>query len=364
MKVRDIISQIEKRYPPSLQENYDNSGLLVGSTNTICKSVLITVDVTENIVDEAIEKECQLIIAHHPIIFSGIKRLNGSNWVEKTLIKAIKNDISIYAVHTNLDNMLDGTNHYLAKKLGLINLTILRPMKRQLMKIVVFCPKSHSEAVRKSMFEAGAGEIGNYDQCSFNAEGSGSFRAGQNTSPFVGEIGQVHFEAETRIETVFPAYLKGEIINAMLAAHPYEEVAYDIFSLENKYEKIGAGIIGQLTEPQDETKFLAKLKKICSAEGIRHTELLNKPIKNIAICGGSGAFLIEDAKRNKADFYITGDVKYHEFFEADRKLVIADIGHYESEQFTKEILYDLLKEKFPTFAFLKSDRNTNPINYL
>jgi len=364
MKISKIISALEHKAPLSLQESYDNAGLIVGNHKAEVNKAIICVDVTEGVINEAIEAHAELIIAHHPIVFSGIKKLNGNNYVERIVIKAIKNDIAIYAIHTNLDNKLDGTNLYLANLMGLKNIKVLQPMRNQLLKLVVFCPISYADKVRDAMFSAGAGVIGNYDNCSFNAVGKGSFRAGNETNPFVGKKGETHLEEEIRIETILPFFLKGEVLSAMNDTHPYEEVAYDLYELQNKSSRIGAGIIGDLQEETEAKSFLKKLKKYTNAQCIRHTKTGKSKIKKIALCGGSGAFLIKRAIQEKADVYITGDVKYHEFFDADEKIIIADIGHYESEQFTKEILYDYLKEKFPTFAVQKSEIVTNPVNYL
>jgi dinuclear metal center YbgI/SA1388 family protein len=364
MTIQVLINYLESKFPSSLQESYDNSGLLVGDKTWETNNALITVDVTEEVLDEAIDKKANLIIAHHPLIFSGIKRVNGDHWLQKCLIKAIKHDIAIYAIHTNMDNVLDGTNSYLAKALQLTNIKILKPAKTKLFKLAVFCPDNHVEKVRKALFDAGAGQIGNYDHCSFNVEGTGTFRGDENTNPYIGQKGKEHHEQETRVETIFPAYLKSKVISQMLQAHPYEEVAYDLYPLANTFMQTGSGIVGDLAEETNTLDFLHKLKKQTKAACLKHTQLVKNKVKRIALCGGSGAFLIQDAIGQKADVYITGDIKYHDFFEADEKLILCDIGHFESEQFTKEILYDLLKEKFPTFAVLKSERNTNPVNYL
>jgi dinuclear metal center YbgI/SA1388 family protein len=364
MKITEVTKLLENRFPLSLQESYDNSGLIIGDSSWEINAALITVDITEDIIDEAIQKKASLIIAHHPIIFNGIKKINGKNWIERSIIKAIKNNIAIYAIHTNFDNLIDGTNQYLAKKLNLNNQKTLRPIKGNLLKLVVYCPSDYAEKVREALFEAGAGQIGNYENCSFNIDGMGSFKAEKNANPFVGKIGQLHYEKETRIETILPKHNKNQVLAALLNSHPYEEVAYDLYALENGFTQSGAGIIGDLTTPVDAEIFLKNIKDITGSQCIRHTKIKKEKIKKIAICGGSGAFLISDAKSALADIYLTGDIKYHEFFEADDKMIIADIGHYESEQFTKEILYEILKENFPTFAFLKSDINTNPINYL
>jgi len=364
MKLKKIISSIESYAPLSLQESYDNAGLIVGSANADIDKALICFDVTEEVIEEAISIGANLIISHHPIIFGGIKKLNGKNYVERIVIKAIKNDIALYAAHTNLDNIINGTNKILAEKLGLKNIKTLSPQRGILNKLVVYTPISHKHEVQQAIFDAGAGHIGNYDSCSFESDGVGSFRANDQANPFVGNIDELHKEKEIRLETIFPSHLKGQIINALLQAHPYEEVAYDIYKVENNISNIGAGIIGELLEATDELPFLNNIKNITKAQGIKYTNLLNKKIKKVAICGGSGAFLINTAKSAGADVYITGDIKYHEYFDADNSILLADIGHYESEQFTNTLLFSIIKEKIPTFAVQISDINTNPVNYL
>ena len=364
MLLSKITNAIENVAPLQLQESYDNAGLIIGNAKMDINKALICFDVTEEVLDEAISIGANLIISHHPIIFGGIKKLNGKNYVERIVLKAIKNDIALYAAHTNLDNVIAGTNKILAEKLGLKNIKTLSPQSSMLNKLVVFVPQSHKEKVEQAIFNAGAGSIGKYDSCSFQAEGEGTFRAMEGSNPFVGEIGEFHHEKEVRIETVFPKHIKGNIISAMLNAHPYEEVAYDIYNLENKIDNIGAGIIGNLENEADELSFLNKLKEITNAQGIKYTNILGNKIKKVALCGGSGAFLINKAKSAGADIYISGDIKYHEFFDADNSMIIADIGHYESEQFTTALLFSIIKEKLPTFAFQISGINTNPINYL
>jgi len=315
------------------------------------------------VVNEAIDKNCNLIISHHPVIFSGIKSITGKNEVERIIIKAIKNDLAIYSAHTNLDNVIDGVNGMIAKKLGLSNLEILSPKKEVLRKLVTFCPAEHAGKVRDAIFKAGAGNIGNYDCCSFNMQGEGSFRGLEGSEPFVGKVGEVNFEEEVRIETVFPAFIERSVLQAMLKAHPYEEVAYDIYPLKNSMDHVGAGLIGSVESKVEEIVFLEKIKSIFEIPCIRHTEFTRKVIKKVAICGGSGSFLIRDAISKGAQVFITGDIKYHDFFLADGKLLLADVGHYESEQFTKELLYSILIKKIPNFAIFISEVRTNPINY-
>lgn len=362
--VKDFTNYLESIAPLALQESYDNAGLMVGSPQQVVTGVLISLDITEEIIDEAIAENCNLIIAHHPIIFSGLKKLNGSNYVEKCVIKAIKNDIALYASHTNLDNISGGVNAKIGEKLGLQHLRILAPKKELLKKLQTFCPTAQVEQVRDALFAAGAGQIGEYDECSFSGEGTGTFRASDAAKPFVGKANERHYEKETKIELVFPSFLEHKLIAALKAAHPYEEVAFDILSLQNKHAYIGSGMLGELPEAVDEMEFLKQLKSRFEAGTVRYTQLLNKKIKTIAICGGSGSFLLKDAISAGADIFITADYKYHQFFDAESRIVIADIGHYESEQFTKELLYDIIRKKFSTFALRLTKINSNPINYL
>lgn len=363
MKIQDITSFLETIAPASLQESYDNAGLLTGNAGWDCTGIITTLDTTEAVVLEAIEKKCNLIVAHHPIIFSGLKKITGKNYVEKTIITAIKNDIAIYAIHTNLDNVLAGVNGKISDQLGLINRQILQPKKGILKKLVTFVPTEQAENVRNALFTACGGHIGNYSECSFTAVGEGTFKGGAGTNPFLGKSGQRHTEKEVRLEMIFPAWVENLLLKALVAAHPYEEVAYDIFSLDNKYQDVGSGLMGELPEPVTAVEFLHHLKKTFGLTVIRHTPLRDKPVKKIALCGGAGSFLIGAAVASGADFYITGDVKYHDFFDANERLVIADIGHFESEQYTIDLLFDILREKFPNFAVLKTRVKTNPVNY-
>ena len=364
MKVKDIISAIEEIAPLSYQESYDNAGLIVGKYDCELTGALICLDVVEEVVEEAIAKGLNLIISHHPIVFKGLKRFNGNNYVERTVMLAIQNNIAIYSAHTNLDSVKGGVSDKMCDVLGLINRRILDPVSEDLKKLITYVPSEKAEEVRHSLFEAGAGQIGKYDSCSFNTKGEGTFKANEGTSPYVGKQGELHYESETRIETIFPKHLQGKVINALHRSHPYEELAYDIYSLDNKNPQVGLGMIGELETPMDSEAFLLKLKHLFNCGGIRHTSIIKDKIKKVALCGGSGSFLLGKAKSAKADIYITGDFKYHEFFDAEGKLIIADIGHYESEQFTREIFYEIVTKKFPNFAVRISEINSNPINYL
>jgi len=364
MKLSEICDCLEAFAPLQIQEAYDNSGLILGNKSLEIKGILICLDVTEGIVNEAIEKKCNLIVSHHPFIFSGLKKINGQNTIERILEKCIRKEIAVYAAHTNLDNASEGVNKILCEKLGLRNTRILSPKKDLLRKLVTFCPTENAGQVRKALFDAGGGFIGNYDNCSFNTSGTGTFRALENANPYVGEIGELHQEAEMRIETIYPMYIERNILEALIQSHPYEEVAYDIYPLGNEYKNIGSGMVGDLNIPCSETDFLNFVKKTIKTGCIKHSSLLNAKIKKVAVCGGSGIFLLKEAIASGADVFITADVKYHDFFAAEGKIIIADVGHYESEQFTKELLYTILLKKFPKFALFISEENTNSVNYL
>jgi dinuclear metal center YbgI/SA1388 family protein len=363
MTVRDIISYLESVAPLTLQESYDNSGLQAGDPQQEVSVALVCLDVTEGVIDEAIGLEAGLVIAHHPLIFTPLKNLTGKDAVQRTVIKAIRHNIAVYAAHTNLDVIWTGVNRAICDKLGLVSLQVLQPVAGHLRKLVFFVPSDHAPAVRQAVFEAGAGHIGEYDMCSFNLAGEGTFRGSETTNPYVGEKGTLHYEKETRVETIYPIHAEQKILEALLRAHPYEEVAYDIYPLENRDLRTGPGMTGELPVPVSGTAFLDLLKKVFDVPVIRHTRLPGKPVRRVAVCGGSGASLIRQAIASKSDIYVTSDIRYHQFFDAGDSIIIADIGHYESEQFTTGVIYDLLKKKFPTFAFHFSGVKTNPINY-
>ncbi len=364
MKIKEVINCLENNFSLKLQEIYDNSGLIIGNAKNDVLGVLICVDCTEDVIEEALIRKCNLIISHHPVIFEGLKKINTNTSLGRIVVKAVKNDISLYVIHTNVDNHINGLNSKLAEKLALKNCSILNPMSDILKKIVTFCPLEQADKVRNALFEAGAGNIGNYDSCSYNISGEGTFKALENAKPFVGEIAKLHIEKEIRIETVFPSYKQNEILDALFKAHPYEEVAYDIYSLDNEFKQTGAGIIGELEHEIDADLFLKKIKKITKAVCLKHSKIHQHKIKKVAICGGSGSFLIKNALNAKADVYITSEIKYHSFVDTPKELIIVDAGHYETEQFIKELLYDILNKNFPNFAFLISEKNSNPVNYL
>lgn len=362
--VKSITDFLEKWAPPSLQESYDNSGLLLGEKEDEVHQALITLDITEAVIDEAIETRSNFIIAHHPFIFKGIKRIGNSHWIDRCIRKAIKHDIAIYAIHTNLDNVHTGVNKKIAEKLQLTKLSFLQPKKETLSKLTVFVPTENKDEVLTAMYQAGAGNIGNYDHCSFQVEGTGTFRGNEVSNPTVGSQGNDETVQETRLEVLVPNYRLKNVISAMTEAHPYEEVAHYINPLSNINQEVGSGMIGELIDVMDANKFMGFLKKQMDLNMIRHTELVHENIKRVAICGGSGSFLLNQAKAKGADVFITGDFKYHDFFEANNEIIIADIGHYESEVFTKDLILDALTKNFTKFAFRLSKVDTNPIKYL
>ena len=364
MQIKDLTAAIEEMAPLPLQEDFDNSGLLIGSKDTEIKRALITLDVTEAVLQEAIAGKCDLIISHHPLIFHGIKRLTGEETLTRIITKAIRENIAIYAAHTNLDNAGKGLNASLCSTLGIRNTKVLLPQAGKLLKLITFCPVDHAEKVRMAIFEAGAGHIGNYDCCSFNLVGNGTFRGSDETNPFVGEKNKVHTEKEVRVEVILPSFLKEKVVRALIGSHPYEEVAYDLYPLANDYPVAGSGMIGELENPEEEIAFLGRIRSILGLPVVRHSGLTGKPVQRIAVCSGAGSFLIKEAMKNKADAFLTADLKYHEFFEGENRMLIADIGHYESEKGAKELIYSVLNKKFPTFALLISETDTNSVHYL
>ena len=359
----EFVRWLEGLIPPSFQEEYDNSGLQVGDLSATVASVLLTVDVTPEVINEAVAGGFDLVLSHHPLIFRPLKRLAYGSNSETCVASAIKNGIAVYSAHTSFDNYGNGVSHILAEKTGLEGIRVLEPLSGRLMKLVTFVPESHAVAVRDALFAAGAGSIGNYDSCSFNVRGEGTYRAGEGADPYAGIIGEFHTEPEVRIEVVLPSHLKGTCVKAMLAAHPYEEVAWDFIALENEYRGAGAGAIGALPAPLTGAALLDRLRKLTGLPVIRYCGDPARIISTVAVCGGAGSALISSAARAGADAFITGDIKYHTFTEAPREMLVADIGHYESEKFSLEILYDLIQKKFPNFALRFSGIKTNPINY-
>lgn len=364
MQIKEITDFLEMWAPTSLQESYDNSGLLVGDKNDEVNEALIALDITEEVIDEAIERKANLIIAHHPFIFRGVKRIGKKHWIDKCIRKAIQQDIAIYAIHTNLDNVHTGVNKKICDKIGLIDPKILQPKASTLSKLTVYVPSESRNQVLTALYEAGAGNIGNYDHCSFQVEGTGTFRGNESSNPTIGSPGVDESVMETRIEVIVPKHAQGRILKAMHKAHLYEEVAYYLQELVNENQEIGSGMVGHLKKAITFEAFAKHLKKAMELKVIRHTAICKESIHKVAVCGGSGSFLLHNAIRSGADIFITADFKYHDFFEANDEIIIADIGHYESEVFTKELLQDVLTKNFTKFAFRLSKVDTNPIKYL
>lgn len=364
MKIKEVIQHLEDLAPIAYAEDFDNVGLLVGDPNTKVEGILVTLDTLEEVVSEAIEKNCNLIVSFHPIVFKGLKKFNGSNYVERVVMKAIKNDIAIFAIHTALDNALQGVNDKMAEQLGLINKQILIPKKQTIKKLITYAPIKEANDIKNKLFEAGAGNIGNYENCSFTNDGIGTFKATKQANPSLGNIGEIHFEKESQIQVTYPKHLEKKVLKALFETHSYEEIAYETYTLENKNQHIGMGMVGDLPQPMEEKKFLEHLKEVFKTGCVRHSNLLNKPIQRVALLGGSGSFAIQNAIQAKANVFITADLKYHQFYEAEQKLILADIGHYESEQYTKNLIVDYLQKKISNFAIILSDTNTNPIQYL
>ncbi len=364
MRIKDILQTIEQVAPLPLQESYDNSGVQVGDVNVEAKGALLCIDVTENVVEEAISLGCNLIISHHPLAFRPFKSMTGKNYVERCMIKAIQNDLVIYAAHTNLDNARDGVNFHLANMLELQHVKVLQPIENALMKFVTMVPSAHADSVRNALFHAGAGNIGRYDSCSYNLSGEGTFRAREGAQPFCGEMDTLHTEPEIRIETVIPTMKRNDVTRALLAVHPYEEPVFDFYPIANEWTQHGTGVVGVLPEPMPEQEFLYMLKDIFNLSLIRHTKIRGKDIHDVAICGGAGAFLLPQAVAYGADAFITGEAKYNDFYDVEGRLLFAVVGHYESEICTKEIFFDVISKKFPTFALHISAFDSNPVKYL
>lgn len=371
MKIKEVIGLLEELAPLAYSEGFDNTGLLVGDENAEVSGILVTLDTLESIVDEAIENNCNLIVSFHPIVFSGLKKITGKTYVERVVQKAIKHDIAIFSNHTALDNSWNGVNAMICEKLGLSNRTVLIPQNETIKKLITFVPNNDAEKVRNALFAAGGGSIGNYENCSFNIEGKGSFKGNESSNPVKGTKGEIHFEEEIQIGITFAKHLQNKILKALLESHPYEEVAYEITTLENSNQHLGMGMIGELENEMSEIEFLEFLKRTMKTDCVRHSDFLKKPIKKVALLGGSGCFAIDAAKKAGADVFISSDFKYHDFFKAENSILLADIGHYESEQYTKNLIHSFLKKKIANFApllptgkILLSKINTNPISYL
>lgn len=364
MKIKEILSALEEMAPLAYAEDFDNVGLLVGDQESEATGVLVCHDALENIIDEAIAKKCNLVVCFHPILFSGLKKITGKNYVERAVIKAIKNDVAIYAVHTALDNHQEGVNKIFCDALGLINTKILIPKQNFIRKLVTYTIPENAEEVRNALFDAGAGRIGNYENCSFNSKGIGTYMGNEHSNPQVGERFEFVQGDEIKIEVTFEKHLENKILKALFKSHAYEEIAYEIYELQNKHQNIGLGMIGELKNPMKEKEFLLFAKEKMQADGIRHSNFIGKKVKKIAVLGGAGSFAIKNAIQAGADVFLTADLKYHQFYEAENQLLLADIGHFESERYTKNYIVEYLRKKILNFAVILSEENSNPVKYL
>ncbi len=364
MKIAQVINTLEEFAPLPLQDDFDNAGLQVGDVSLLTKGILLCLDITEEVIEEAIELDCNLIISHHPLLFKPLRSLTGKTYIERCVIKACQHNLVIYSAHTNLDNAYQGVNFKIAEKIGLQNVRVLKPKSNILCKLVTFVPNEQANIVRTALFNAGAGRIGDYDFCSFNSQGQGTFRAGENTDPFVGEYGEYHQENEVRIEVILPEYKKSSVLKALLIAHPYEDPAYDFYSLSNNWNQVGSGITGELPIEEDEETFLQHIKTIFQLKAIKHSPFTGRKIREVALCGGSGAFLIKDAIACGADVFLTGEARYNDYYDVEDKILLGVFGHYESEVCTKELFYEIISKKIPNFAVRFSNANTNPVNYM
>lgn len=363
MKVGKIALMLEKWAPESNAESFDNVGLLVGNVDEELTGILVTLDCLEEVIEEAIHKKCNMIITFHPIIFSGLKSITGNNYVEKAVAKAIKHDIAIYAIHTNLDIAKEGVNFEIGNRLHLKNLRPLISKKQCIKKLHTYVPFVHFSSVQQALFNAGAGEIGNYKNCSFRMDGRGTFIPTQNANPYLGKINNLEEVEEALLSVIFEDYKLPDVLQALKKFHPYEEVAYEVYTLDNENQDLGMGRIGELEQEISEEEFLLKLKKNFLTPCIRHTVLRNKPIKKVAVLGGSGSFAIKNAISQGADTFVTADITYHKFFQAEGKILLIDIGHYESEQYTKNLIYNYLTGNIGSIPIYISEYNTNPVNY-
>jgi dinuclear metal center YbgI/SA1388 family protein len=361
--IQELTDFMASLAPPAYQEDYDNAGLIVGNPATTITGVLLALDCTENVVAEAVRRGCNVVVAHHPIVFRGLKKLNGKNYVERTVIDAIRADVALYAIHTNLDHVAHGVNAMIASRLGLSKVRVLAPKRQLLMKLTFFVPDQQSQTVLDALFATGAGHVGNYSECSFQLAGEGTFKPGIDTNPYLGEVGKLERVAEKRVEVLFPAHLETRIMQVLRRSHPYEEVAYYLHRLENEHQDVGAGAIGELPQPMSSSDFLGYVKERMNVNVIKYTPTEAPMVRRVAVCGGAGSFLLPNALSAQADAFITADFKYHEFFDAENRIMICDIGHYESEVFTKQLLFNHISKKFDNFALYLSEVNTNPVSY-
>ena len=363
MIVKEVINYLDEFSPFCYAEEFDNVGLIIGDYTQKVNGILVTLDSTESVIDEAIKSKCNLIISFHPIIFNDIKSITTNTYVERVIHKSIKNNISIIAIHTSLDNSIKGVNSAICKKLDIKNYKILIPKERTIKKLTTYIPSENVAKLKSEIFKIGGGSLGKYDNCSFSYKGLGSFKGNKKSNPKIGNKLTYTEIEEVCVNITFLKHLEKEVVKALKENHPYEEIAYEINTLENSNQNIGMGMIGELASSMDENKFLSFLKKKMKSKLIKHSKKIGKKIAKIAVLGGSGSFAIENAINSGADAFVTSDLKYHDYFKAENKILLVDIGHYESEQYTKNLIFNFLTKKIPNFAIVLSKTNTNPIMY-
>jgi dinuclear metal center YbgI/SA1388 family protein len=361
--VAELLKKIEEIIYPSWQEHYDNAGFQIGNPTDELTGVVVSLDVTFDVLNFAVQEGANLIISHHPMFFHPLKNILLDNERGKLVAYCIENKLNIYSIHTNLDKSALGINYSIAEELGLKNIETLAPEKGYLKKLVTFCPHEFADKVRDAIFQAGAGVIGNYDSCSYNVEGYGTFKGNEQTNPFVGEKGKLHKEPETRIETIFPAEKEAKVIEALLTSHPYEEVAYDIYSLDNIWPQVGLGAVGYLFQPMPLDVFLQEVKRIFEVPFVKYSKGFQTEIKRVAVCGGTGISLLSRAVASGADVFITSDIKYHDFQQAYGKIHLIDVGHYEMEMLGMKKIYEYIFKLLHNFAKVKLYRNQNIVQY-
>ncbi len=359
--IGDLSSALESVAPSLYAESYDNVGLLVGRSEWKCEKVLVALDITEAVVQEAIEKGVQAIVAHHPVIFGGIQRLTGEDTAQRAIELAIKHSIALLACHTNLDAIEGGVSYRMAQAISLVNVRTLQPRSGLLWNLIVYVPAESAETLLEALWEAGAGKMGAYDECAFRSHGLGSFRPKEGAHPHNGVIGERAFADEIRLELLVPEGARKKVHQCMMEHHPYEEIAHSWLKHDGVHHSVGFGAIGQW-DACDWPEAVRRIKTAFGVASFRHTMPIASDYRTVAVCGGAGADLLAQAKSQQAELFITSDITYHRYFGADDRLVFIDIGHWESEQHAMELLIDIVREKFPNFAVLKSETNTNPMH--
>ena len=367
MNVGELIKQIEDWAPPGAAWEKDNVGLQVGSRGDKLKNILLCLELDEEVLKQAIKKKCNLIFTHHPLIFNPIKNLDFEKSKQARLIQhLIKQNISLYSAHTNLDFTRDGVSFELAKSLKLKNVTFLEHEEANQFKVVIFLPAVNVDELSEALFSVGGGVIGNYENCSFRIAGEGTFKGNEDSNPVIGKKGNTEKVEEVRLELIVDSWNLGRIVNAIKKHHPYEEPAYDIYPLKNKNTNFGAGAIGELDKELSEKEFLNFVSKSLKIGKLKYCIGSGKKIKKVAVCGGSGSELLSRAINSGADAFITADIKYHAYHDAEGKILLIDAGHYETEigslNIVKKRIEKILSGKDYIKVF-KFSGSTNPVKF-